>query len=111
MALLKCIKGSTLMETLVATVLIVVVFMITSLLLNSLFANSQKFKAGNKEAYLHELQYRYQQQQLSLPWHEETDFGEVAVFSEIENGVNTVVFEIREKESNQYKRVTLVAEP
>lgn len=99
------------METLVATVLIVVVFMITSLLLNSLFANSQKFKAGEKEAYLYELQYRYQHDQLALPWHEETDFGEVAVFSEVENGINTVVFELREKESNQYKRVILVAGP
>lgn len=104
------------METLVATVLIVVVFMITSLLLNSLFANSQKFKAGDKEAYLHQLQYRYQQQQhqqqqLSLPWYEETDFGEVAVFSEVKNGINNVVFELREKESNQYKRIVLVAEP
>ena len=40
MDVLKRIKGSTLMETLVATVLIVVVFMMASLTLNALFSTT-----------------------------------------------------------------------
>ena len=40
MVVLKKIKASTLMETLVATVLIIVVFMAASMILNNMFLNA-----------------------------------------------------------------------
>ncbi len=52
MVVLKKIKAFTLMETLVATVLIVIVFMISSMLLNNLFYNSIKDNTIAIDAHL-----------------------------------------------------------
>lgn len=71
MAVLKKIKASTLMETLVATVLIVIVFMMASMTLNSLFVNTV---AGNTNEVTQELlflQYQYENGQLELPYFDE----------------------------------------
>ena len=59
MVILKKIKASTLMETLVASVLIVVVFMISSMILNNLFSNTIKSNTRAIEAHINELQYLY----------------------------------------------------
>jgi len=69
------IQASTLMETLVATVLIVVVFMMSSMVLNSLFASSgfSRNELWVKEE-LSQLQYLQEHQQLQLPYHRK--FGE-----------------------------------
>ncbi|MEM1258496.1 MAG: hypothetical protein AAGC45_06670 [Bacteroidota bacterium] len=67
----KRAKASTLMETLVATVLIVVVFMVASLVLNSLFANSIAQNDQEVQQELLELQYRYENNKLELPYYGE----------------------------------------
>lgn len=68
MAVLKKIKASTLMETLVASVLIVVIFMMSSMILNNLFSNSVKNNTRAIDAHLNELQYLYINEKLSLPY-------------------------------------------
>ncbi|PRX57189.1 hypothetical protein [Flagellimonas meridianipacifica] len=68
MALLKKIPASTLMETLVATVLIVLVFMASSMILNNLFANSMRQDQNNIRQELLHLQYNYQNGLLEIPY-------------------------------------------
>ncbi len=73
MGLLKRIKGSTLMETLVASVLIVIVFMLAGMVLNNVFRNSFKNDTRAIEAHLNELQYLHKNKQLELPHQEVFD--------------------------------------
>ncbi|MEO0573314.1 MAG: hypothetical protein AAF039_16525 [Bacteroidota bacterium] len=65
------IKASTLVETLVATVLIVVVFMVASMVLNSLFASSISQNDREVQQELLQLQYRYENNSLELPYYGE----------------------------------------
>ncbi len=93
MVVLKKIKGSTLMETLVATVLIVVVFMISSMILNNLFSNSITSNTRNIDAYLNELEYLQQHDKLLLPYYGTYKFWEVSVIAHMKHGENVVVLE------------------
>lgn len=71
MALLKKIKSATLIEALVATVLIVIVFMIASLILNNLLLNSFSKKTHAAETRISELEYQLRYKSISLPYREE----------------------------------------
>lgn len=61
------------METLVATVLIVVVFMVASMVLNTLFASSISNNDNQIKQELLQLEYRHQHGQLNLPYTEELE--------------------------------------
>lgn len=71
MVVLKKIKASTLVETLTATVLIVVVFMLASMILNQLFANKIKNDTSIIDNYLNELEYYYLTDKISYPFQDE----------------------------------------
>lgn len=77
MVVLNKIRGSTLMETLVATVLIVVVFTVSSLVLNNLFRNSLNDDTGRLEEHLNQLQYLWHNNQLVVPYYETWDNWEI----------------------------------
>ena len=92
MDVLKKIKGSTLMETLVATVLIVVVFMMASLTLNALFATTIKTNDEPVRQELLFLQYTFDHGKLSLPYYGELDVWEITVQEQEVRGTKTIVF-------------------
>ncbi|QLE02052.1 hypothetical protein HX109_10980 [Galbibacter sp. BG1] len=71
MALLKKIKGSTLMETMIATVLIVVVFMISSLVLNNILFNQIHNNTMEIDNHIRVLEYKILNKQLSEPYSED----------------------------------------
>ena len=71
MAVLKKIKGSTLMETLVATVLIVIVFMVSSMILNNVFSNSVNSDKRAIDTRLNELMYLTSHHRLQVPYRED----------------------------------------
>ena len=66
------VKGSTLMETLVATVLIIVVFMLASAIMNNLFSGMVKSNHKAIDTYISEIKYLYVNDQLQLPY--KTDY-------------------------------------
>jgi predicted PurR-regulated permease PerM len=101
MVVLKKIKASTLMETLVATVLIVIVFMISSMILNNLFSNSIKNSTRAIDAYLNELEYLYQNDKLTLPYHDEFNLWDISISSLKENGKTVVVFDVVNRNINK----------
>ena len=59
MVVLKKIKASTLVETITAAVIIVIVFSIALLTLNNVFAHKIKSDTSRIDNYLNELVYTY----------------------------------------------------
>ncbi len=79
MVILRKIKASTLMETMVATVLIVVIFMLSSLILNSLFSAQVKGNMQSIKSHLNRLEYHYVNQKIKLPYYEEWEMWDITI--------------------------------
>lgn len=99
MVVLKKIKGATLMETMVATVLIVVIFMMASLLLNSIFSSSIQGNNQQITTYLNTLEYHYQNNNISIPYYEELEDWDIEVRSEQIANSTYLVIEATNKQS------------
>ncbi len=83
------------METLVATVLIVVIFMISSMIMNNLLANNIKQNTELAEERLNALEYQVLNKGIKLPYYEDFESWEISIF---------------EQKQGQYSLVTLEAE-
>lgn len=79
MALLKKIKAATLVETLVATAIILVVFTIGSLSLNNIFQSIIKNNDGPFQARVNELIYLAENDKIAIPYYEETQQWEISI--------------------------------
>lgn len=79
MVILKKIKGSTLMETLIATVLIMVIFVVSSLILNNLFSNSIKNNSRGITAKINEIEYQYKNDKITLPFYDAYNTWEINI--------------------------------
>lgn len=92
MVVLKKLKAASLVETLTATVIIVVIFMIASMSFNNVFLNTIKSDDTLLKNRLEEITYFIQHDKLRLPFYEEGSYwvisgekrGEKVVF-DIEN--------------------------
>lgn len=93
MVVLKKIKASTLMETLVASVLLVIIFMITSMILNNLFSNTIKANTRTIESHINELYYLYNNQRLKVPYYDEFKTWDITISSYQENNSKIILFE------------------
>ena len=82
MDVLKKIKAATLMETLVATVLIVIVFVMASLVLNNTFSNLIRSKKHQANNYIYELEYQYLSNKFSLPYSTEYQKWDISVYND-----------------------------
>lgn len=71
MDVLRKIKASSLVETLAASVLIMIVFMIANLSFTSILTNQRHSKTAILENKIRELEYLVYHHQLSLPYEEE----------------------------------------
>lgn len=80
--LTKKLKATTLMETLVATSIIIIVFIIASLILNNTFKNVMQrdsFKVDNRVKQLH---YFYSNNNIELPYIESFEKYEIEIEQE-----------------------------
>lgn len=82
------------METLVATVIIVLIFMISSFLLNSLFNNTIKHDTNAIQAHLSELMYLSEHDQIKIPYDDEFNDWIISV----EKEAKKLVFEASHKD-------------
>ncbi|NRB61412.1 MAG: hypothetical protein HRU50_15945 [Winogradskyella sp.] len=94
------LKGSTLMETLVATILIMVVFVVASLVLNNLFSSSINSNISVITNHLNELEYLQSHNQIRLPYSDTFDNWDIMVSNQKEGGNNIIVFEATNKATN-----------
>jgi hypothetical protein len=67
------------METLVATVLIIIVFVISSMILNNVFSSSIKNNTLAAETRLDELQYLYLNNKLTIAYSETLNTWEISI--------------------------------
>ena len=101
MVVLKRIRASTLMETMVATVLIVIIFMISSKLLNNMFTNGLRARDQDVLEHLNRLKYEYQQHYLQLPYLEEVGAWEITVSKEKGKEINIVEFRAENQQTHK----------
>ncbi|MEC7264022.1 MAG: hypothetical protein VXW38_09800 [Bacteroidota bacterium] len=86
MDVLKKVKASTLMETMVATVLIIVIFMLSSLIMNSLFATTIRGNHTSLDNFADELEYMYGNGKITLPYYEEWDGWKIVISNPEKDG-------------------------
>ena len=86
MVVLKKIKSASLIEILVATAIIVIVFVVASLILNNLILNSYSQKTHIIEYRLNELEYDLLHKKIKLPYNENYEKWDVTIQSD--NGKN-----------------------
>ena len=71
MVILKKIRSATLVEALVATVLIIIIFIVASLILNSLLFTSFSRNTHAVQTRISELEYAVRYDNIKLPYKEE----------------------------------------
>jgi len=89
------------METMVATVLIVIIFMVASLTMNNLFNNVIKYSTTDVETYINKLEYQYQHQRIELPHEEIYNQWELSISKEIQGELPYIVIEANHIENKK----------
>ena len=88
------------METLVSTVIIVLVFMISSFLLNSLFNATVKHNTDAVQTHISELMYLSEHKKIEIPYDDEFD----SWYISIEREEKKLIFEALHKETKKIIR-------
>lgn len=89
------------METMVATVLIVIIFAVSSSLLNSVFLAQIKGNTAAMDTHLGELEYAYRNGKIALPYLAEKEGWEIQVLAREIKGVSYVVLEAQHTETGK----------
>jgi Tfp pilus assembly protein PilV len=97
--ILKKIKSATLIETLIATVLIVVVFLMASMIINTIFFNTFHQKKELVMNRLDELEYEYINKSIELPFSEEIENWNIEIIKLSQSDV--VEFKAQNKITNK----------
>jgi len=84
----KKLKGSTLVETLVASVIIIVIFSITSLTLNTVFINTINANTSVIDVHMNKLNYLYHHQKIDTKYQENFKNWEIKFLKQIENRIS-----------------------
>lgn len=101
MALLKKIKCSSLLESLVATIIIVLVFMVASLSLNNIIENGIKGDRNKLESRITELEYLLENEKIKIPYYEDKSAWSILVIKKEEG----FIIQIYNKISNEASEV------
>jgi hypothetical protein len=111
MVILKKVKSATLVEVIVASVLIVIIFMIASLILNNLVLNTFSKNMHPIENRLNELEYEIQNDLIKLPYQENFKGWDVAIKTEkTDSKVELIILASNEKNTKEIKRQRIYAE-
>lgn len=105
MDVLRKIKSATLVESLVATVLIVVIFIVSSLVINNLLLNGFNNNTTEIENRLYELEYEYQNNKIILPYNETYQNWEISVNKIVSVDSNEKIIEFEAKKNKSNKKV------
>lgn len=103
MVILKKVRSSTLVETMVASVIIIIVFLIASLSINNIFRgtiNSDDTALRNR---INELTYFVNNEKVKIPFYEDTPLWDIVA----EKREEETVIEILNKKNGKEKRIKL----
>jgi hypothetical protein len=92
MVVLKKVKSETLVEVIVASILVVIVFMIASLVLNNLVLNSFSKNTHPVENRLNELEYELQNGLIELPYEENYKGWDIMITTEKKDSEKELLF-------------------
>ena len=99
------------METLIATVLIVITFLLASMILNNLVSNAVTSNTMAIDTHLMELKYLQQHQQLEMPYNERFQNWSISVERLVEYNEPLIVFEATDLDRHKTIRKTYNAAP
>ncbi len=106
MDVLKKIKATTLIETLVASAIILVVFVMGSISISNIFMGTLKNDTHDFDHRVSELEYLTMHKKLALPFFEDTDLWDISIESKGE----TMVLNGLDKESEKTVEKKLIDE-
>ena len=89
------------METLVATVILVIIFVISSLILNNVFGASMYIDKGSISNRMKELEYFYRYDKIALPYKEDFNGWDVYIESYKEDNQQWLSFEAIKKDDQK----------
>ena len=101
MVILKKIRAATLVETLVASAIIVIVFMIASLSLNNIFKGNIKSDDSDLQNKIKQITYLYKNDKITIPYYENNKQWDISLIKEDEKAVLQVENKIS-LNKNQY---------
>lgn len=85
MVVLKKIKASSLIETIIASVIIVIVFSMAILILHSVFKHKISNNTSSLHNHIYELEYRIQHKNIVIPYQETFEDWEITIHEVQEN--------------------------
>lgn len=88
MVILKKVRSSTLVETMVASVIIVIVFLIASLSLNNIFRGTINSDDSALRNRINELTYFVNNEKIKIPFYEDTPLWDISI--ETQEGKNVI---------------------
>lgn len=80
------------METITASVIIIIVFAIASLTLNNVFSSTINNDTNQIENHLYKLEYQYVNNKVLIPYNVVIENWEIGIAKVEENGTNWIVF-------------------
>lgn len=88
----KKIPATTLMETLVATSIILIVFVVASLVLNNTFRTLSEKDSFSVQNRLEVLQYLYIHEKLTIPYYEDFEEYEITIETASEDTIEVITY-------------------
>jgi hypothetical protein len=112
MVVLKKVKSETLVEVIVASILVVILFMIASLVLNNLVLNTFSKNTHPVENRLNELEYELQNGLVKLPYQENYKGWDIAITTEKKDSKTELhILATNEKNTKEIARQRIYDEP
>jgi len=99
--ILKKVHASTLVEVLVASVLIIVIFSMASLTLNTLFKSSVKANTTVIENELNKLYYLYQYEKIDNNYKADFSHWELSILKQKENTFYGMILQAKNSQTNK----------
>lgn len=91
------IPASTLMETLVATSIILIVFVIASMILINTFKSVIQQDTFVGQNRLEKLHYLYQHKKITLPYDETFEDYEISIETQKEDGISYIIYQAKKE--------------
>lgn len=102
MDLLKTkIKASSLVEVIVATVIIVIIFGIATLTLNNIIKNNYRSNTHNINNHLNKIIYLYQNNKITIPFQDTFNQWEIETSKTTQNNLEYIVFTASHQKTNK----------
>jgi hypothetical protein len=95
------VKASTLVETLVASVIIVIVFSIASLTLQNVLKNTLDNNVQKLDAHLNRVYYLYEHSKIGHDYRDSFNNWEVSIFKEEKNGFEQVTIKAQHRKTDK----------